>query len=67
MTATEFFETYLNSGQINEDTIVRMNTDKDEIVWLMEDYAKYIQEMIQSNIIGDSMDLELLNFNPDEQ
>ena len=67
MSTKEFFETYLNSGQINDDTIIRMNTDMDEIVWLMEDYAKYILDLTQPNIVGDSMDLDILNYNSDEK
>lgn len=67
MTAKEYFERYINTGQINDDTIIRMKTDKDEIVWLMEDYAKYILDLTQPNIVGDSMNLKILNYNSDEK
>lgn len=66
MSTKEFFETYLNSGQINDDTIIRMNTDMDEIVWLMEDYAKYILNLNQPNIVGSSIDMEVLDYDPNE-
>ena len=38
----------------------------DEIVWLMEDYAKYILDLSQPNIVEDSMNLDILNNNPNQ-
>lgn len=64
MTAQEYFERCINSGQINDDTVTRMKTDKDEIVWLMEDYSKYILHLTQPNIVGSSTDMDVLDYNP---
>lgn len=66
MTAKQFFEKYVESGQVNDDTVVRMKTDKDEIVWMMEDYAKYILDLQQPNIVGSSIDMELLDYDPSQ-
>jgi len=65
MTAQSYFESYINSGQINDDTVTRMKTDKDEIVWLMEDYSKYILDLTQPNIVGSSIDMDVLDYNTD--
>lgn len=64
MTAKQFFEKYVESGQVNDDTVIRMKTDKDEIVWMMEDYAKYILDLQQPNIVGSSIDMEVLDYDP---
>ena len=51
---------------MNDDTVIRMKTDKDEIIWLMEDYAEYLLDLQRPNIVGSSIDMEVLDYDPSQ-